>query len=148
MNRKNIDSTKVAEDKPGISFFENVIYWIWYYSRKTEAMYPWMFGVSITSMLKFSNTAIIAFTVFRITNINNEKTMALIVASLFIIILIADMVQYDSNKYTCYIEKHCILASGYDNMTRGQKQRYKRTFLIYLTLSTVTGILFLCSLLL
>jgi hypothetical protein len=156
MSRGNVLSTKVAEDKPWISFFENIHYWGWRYALKTGMRYPWNFAHFIAIILTFSNAITIAFIVFEITHIDNEDTRGFIGLTLFDIIFVADLVLYNDKKYcskrnehggVVWNEYYCILSDRYDNMTRVQKQKYKRTFLIYLTLSTVTCILLLCFLL-
>jgi hypothetical protein len=155
-SRSDILSNKVTEDKSRISFFENIHYWSWRYALKAGMRFPWRAAHLIATILIFSNAIVIAFTVFEITPVDNKDTKGFIGLTLLDIILSADLALYNGRNYcgkkneyggVIWDENYCILSSRYDNMTRGQKQKHKRTFWLYLTLSTVTSILFLYFLL-
>jgi hypothetical protein len=143
-DRKNIISNKDIK----ISFFENIIYWLWYYSLKTRAYFPWTFAQLIVSVSKFFNTAIIWLIILKITGIDDKEFMHLIVIA-FPVIGIIDMIIFDSRKYSIkktkyYIvwdEKYCILTDKYDNMPIKQKRNYKRNFLIYMIISIMVSVI-------
>jgi hypothetical protein len=139
------------KDKMKISFFENIIYWFWFYSLKVRAMYPWSFARAIASMLKFSNAAFIAFIILKTATIENNKDVVwFVISPLFIIIIIADMVLYDSRRY-CILkneygivwdEKYCILEERYGILPESKKKKYKRVFYLYLIITAATNTLF------
>jgi hypothetical protein len=137
-------------NKLKISFFENIIYWIWYYSLKHGAIDPWRFGRAITTILKFSNAAILLFAVFKIVGIDSEETVPLILASLFIFIFYADMIIYGSKKYyskrtayyTVWDVKYCILTERYGYISKERKRKYKTVFFSYLVITIVTDVFF------
>jgi hypothetical protein len=140
-----------------ISFFENIIYWIWFYSLKFKAMYPWRFAHTVTSLLKCSNVAFIAFIIYKIINIeSSEDVIGFVTYTLCVIIIIADSIIYDSNKYCVlktkyYValneQKFCILKERYDSLSRNAMKRHKKRFYMYLIITAVTDTVFLIILL-
>jgi hypothetical protein len=135
-----------------ISFFENIIYWFWIYSLKIKAMYPWRFACIVTSMLKCSNVAFIAFIIYKTVNIENSKdTVGFVTYTLCVIIIIADMIIYDSDKYTVlktkyyevWDEKFCILKERYDSLSQNAMKKHKRRFYSYLIITVATDAVFL-----
>jgi hypothetical protein len=127
-----------------ISFFENIIYWFWVYSLKFKAMYPWSFARIVTSILKSSNAVFIALIVFKIINIeNSEDAEGFAIISLCAVIIIADMVIYDSriycvlkNKYgEVWDEKYCILKKKYDSLSQSTRKKRKLFFYLYLMIT-------------
>jgi hypothetical protein len=133
-----------------ISFFENIIYWFWIYSLKIKVMYPWSFARAITTMLKFSNTALIAFIIIKIMNIENKDTAGFVIYTLFVIIFTADMIIYDRNKYCVlktkyyqvFDEKFCVLKVKYDSLSRNAIKRHKTCFYLYLIITGITNAVF------
>jgi hypothetical protein len=136
-----------------ISFFENIIYWFWVYSLKFKAMYPWSFAQIVTSILKSSNAVFIVLIVFKIMNIENSEDaegFAMISLCVCAVIIIADMLIYDSRIY-CVLkykrgevwdEKYCILKAKYDSLHRNTVKRYKKKFYLYLIATVTTDIVF------
>jgi hypothetical protein len=112
-------------------------------------MYPWSFARFIATILKWSNTAFIAFIIIKIINIENSKNIAgFVIYTLFVIIITADMTIYGRNKYcvlkTKYYkvldEKYCILKAKYDSLHRNTVKRYKKKFYLYLIITVITDI--------
>jgi hypothetical protein len=132
-----------------ISFFENIIYWFWIYSLKIKAMYPWSFACIVTSALKSSNMAFIVFIITKIINIDKDVA-GFVIYTLFVIIIIADMIIYDGKKYcilkTKYYgvwdEKFCILKAKYDSLHQNTVKKHKKSFYLYLIITIITDIIF------
>ena len=137
-----------AKNKSRISFFENIIYWLWCYSIRMNAMYPWSFARAIVIFLKFSNIANITLVVLYILDVNSEDIKGGLMLSLFSIILTIDLIVYRSKKYCVFKikygriwdEKYCILKERYDNMSKEQVRKNKRYFFVYLAASLITSI--------
>jgi hypothetical protein len=114
-------------------------------------MYPWSFARAVTSMLKSSNVAVIAFIIIKTINIDNSENAAgFAIFSLCAIIIIADTVIYDSRIY-CVLknkqgkvwdEKYCILKEKYDNLSQSTRKRRKIFFYLYLTITVTTNTVF------
>ena len=132
-----------------ISFFENIIYWLWHYSLKIKAMFPWRLAQLLTGILKYFNVALIAYIALEVANVNNPDIKGSVLGFLFPIILILDSIRYSNKKYctrrvkhgwVCD-EKYCTLKDKYDEMPKELQLKYKRTFLIYLISSITISII-------
>jgi len=122
-----------------ISFFENIIYWFWYYSSKIKVAFPWGLAQLLISILEYLNVALIVYIVLRVTNVNNLDIKGSVFGLLFPVIFIINLVLYRSKKYCiqkvkcglAWNEKYCILKEKYDNMSQEQKSKCKTTFFVY-----------------
>jgi hypothetical protein len=144
MNRNNTILNKES-DKFKISFFENIIYWLWYYARKIGIMHPWSFARTITSVLKFLNMAGIILIILDMIGINDNDfigfmllTMYAIYAIILFIDKIIDKIIYDSRKHcigkTKYAwnirdESDCILKEKYDSISKKKNVNIGEHFL-------------------
>jgi hypothetical protein len=151
MNKNNIISNKDTKSKSNISFFENIIYWLWHYSMKNRVRFPWSVAQAIVSTLKFFNLSFAVFVVLNLINIFHVNYWNLIV--LFPIIWTFDMIVYKSQKYCIeknkqgeiWDEKYCILDDKYNNISPKERKEHKNTFFIYLFITIITSVILILS---
>lgn len=149
------------------SFLENIIYWLWLYSKRLGAYFPFKTAEIVLALLLLSNlmpVAIIAFLGYMLIcsemNIpplilDSEKIATGLVLS-YVIVVSYVMLRYKDKKYCTvrrqgvwvWSEKYCILTDYYDNITPKQIQKCRKTFYIYLVVSILTTIISIILLLL
>jgi predicted nucleic acid-binding Zn ribbon protein len=128
-------------NKNKISFFENILYWFWYYNKKMGDWYPWRGAKADVGLFVFFNITFIPFVILNILGYNGYMVMII-----FPVIIIFFGIKYNDRKY-CIVrdkhtnskvwsEKYCILSERYDNMSYKQRRKQKRIFIIYV-ISTI-----------
>ena len=158
MSKSNIILGKGVEDGCEISFFENIIYWLWVHSVKTKALFPWTFAQVLGSTLKYCNLETIVIILASIIDIAidiaifQDLYQLLITIMLWPVILLYDGIKYSDKKYcvkkfkysTILDEEYCILQDRYDGMSEKQLQKYKKTFLVYLFITITAALVSFC----
>jgi heme/copper-type cytochrome/quinol oxidase subunit 2 len=148
-----------------VTFFENILYWLWLYSKRIKARFPFSFARAILGILLLSNlmsVVIILFLAYALIHnateipliILNTQTVAIVFNLLFVTALFYILFRYRRKKYCMvrrqgvwvWLEKYCILADYFDNITAKQTQKHRKAFFLYLIVSiilaTITLILF------
>jgi hypothetical protein len=146
MNRNNITLDRV-KDKSKISFFENIFYWLWHYSKKiypkTRGSFP-HYGASLNvSLLKLLNIysilfpASIFFNMIEIYALKISETDILkIILCIYPVLFIADD--------KLYLQKRHIIKEKYNGLSEDKKENYRKIFIVYLIVTiTISMILFL-----
>jgi hypothetical protein len=127
----------MGKGKRRVSFLENILYWLWYYNKKTGAVFPWGLAMFITCILAFLNLAFIPFIILRILGRTGYE-----VVFIYVVLLVIHNIKYDKYDY-CFdkgkrkdafdqLEKYCILTEIYDSMTRERVSMHKKVFCIYI----------------
>ena len=136
--------------KKTVSFFENILYWLWLYTQRMGIGLPFksalffLFALALSNLMSVAIISYLAYTVLcdamdiPYVLLDREKN-AVIFLLLFLPTLFYFQVRYRGGKY-CKKKrqrfwwdngKYCILMDYFDKLTQTQKQKYRKTFFIY-----------------